>query len=73
MKAFLQHDESGLFYHERGWVRSVSDARAFTTVEEAERYRENRKVSTAHAVGRIDPALIARFLTKPPGRYQAGE
>ena len=74
MKAFLQHDDSGLFYKEDGqWVENPRQALAFRTLAEAEAYRQGQDVSPAHAVTRIDPALLARFIARAPGAYQVGE
>jgi len=73
MKTFLQHDENGLFYKDHGWVKDVSDALAFETHADAEAFRTEQRLSESHAVVLLDPALIARFLARPPGRYQAGE
>jgi hypothetical protein len=72
MKAFLEHDRNGLFYHQDGfWVSSPARALAFATFEEAEAFRANRRIETAHAVSRIDPNLMARL--RSPGAYQQGE
>src|SRR4051794_6985717 len=72
MKAFLQH-ENGSFYQEDGWVDSVAEARSFSSEADAEVFRLARQVDAARTVQRIDPTLIARFQTRAPGRYQAGE
>ena len=72
MKAFLEHDGNGLFYHEDGfWVSSPAHALAFATFEEAEAFRANRRIEVAHAVSRIDPNLMTRV--RCPGVYQQGE
>ena len=72
MKAFLEHDGNGLFYHQDGfWVSSPARALAFATFEEAEAFRANRRIEAARAVSRIDPSLMARL--RSPGVYQQGE
>ena len=73
MKAFLQHDENGLYYRDDGWVSNVADAKAFSTEADAERHRRIQNVMPTHTIRRIDPVLIARFQSRAPGMYQAGE
>jgi len=73
MKTFLQHNDSGLFYKDDGWVDSLAQARAFTTEAEAEAFLESAQVHPCHAVRRLDPDLVAQFLLRSPGQYQAGE
>ena len=73
MKAFLQHDDSGMFYGEDTWVSELKEARAFGSVEEAEHFRMHTRIAPAHTVGRLDPDLVARFMTRAPGQYQIGE
>ena len=74
MKAFLQHDDNGLFYKEDGqWVETPRQALAFPTVADAEAYRQGQDVKPSHAVTRIDPALLARLTARAPGAYQVGE
>jgi hypothetical protein len=73
MKAFLQHDQSGLLYQrDNTWVMEPQQALAFGNAEEAERFRRELHIDTAHAVLRIDPALYARS-PRAPGAYQLGE
>jgi hypothetical protein len=73
MKAFLQHDESGLFYRSGGgWVQHTEQALAFLSAHEAEQFQRVREIRPAHAVLRIDPALLTRVL-RAPGQYQMGE
>lgn len=73
MKAFLQHDENGLFYQGEGaWVSDPQEALAFLSANEAEQFRHARHIQTAHAVLRIDPALLTRSV-RAPGVYQVGE
>lgn len=72
MKAFLEHNGNGLFYHEDGfWVSSPARAMSFATFEEAEAFRELKRIEVAHAVSRIDPDLAARV--RSPGAFQQGE
>jgi hypothetical protein len=74
MKAFLQHDDSGLFYQdEQHWVENPSDALAFATVQDAEKFREVHHAQASHAVSRLDPMLLARLSVRAPGIYQVGE
>lgn len=74
MKAFLQHDDSGLFYQQDGgWVLEPQGALAFVTAADAERFRHSQRIQSAHAVMRIDPQLFMRLSTRPPGGYQVGE
>lgn len=73
MKAFLQHDVSGLFYGDQKWVSDLALAHPFSTVEEAEAFRRAEQLGLVHAVSRLDPELVARFSGRPPGEYQAGE
>jgi hypothetical protein len=73
MKAFLQHDESGLLYQRDGtWVRDPQQALAFMNTSEAEQFKQAREICPAHAVLRIDPALLTRA-GRAPGGYQVGE
>jgi len=74
MKAFLQHDDNGLFYqHDGGWVHDPLQALAFINADDAERFRHARRIQSAHAVMRIDPQLFMRLSARPPGGYQVGE
>ena len=74
MKAFLQHDDSGMFYREGGeWVDNPRQALAFHSVADAEEYRQGQDVKPTHTVTRIDPMLLARLSARAPGAYQAGE
>jgi hypothetical protein len=74
MKAFLQHDDSGLFYDVTGgWVPEPQRALAFTNTEDAERFRNSERIPSVHAVLRIDPQLLERMSSHPPGVYQMGE
>jgi hypothetical protein len=74
MKAFIEHDQSGLFYQRDGqWVPNPQQALAFPTKEDADNFRQTCHIEAAHAVSRLDPNLIARLLTRPPGIYQSGE
>ena len=73
MKAFLQHDESGLFYqHDGEWVDDPHRAMAFPNAQDAERFLHMEEIRRAHAVLRIDPALLTRSV-RAPGVYQMGE
>lgn len=73
MKAYLQHDESGLFYRNGGeWVPDPVQALAFTNAKDAEQFLQKKDIHLAHAVLRIDPALLTR-LSRAPGVYQMGE
>ncbi len=74
MKAFLQHDASGLFYGaDDRWVESTHEALAFSTLREAELFCATLHGQKVHTVSRLDPNLIARFSTRAPGTYQVGE
>ena len=74
MKAFLQHDDSGLFYGASGvWVGNPHLALSFSTTADAEQFRERQRIKTAHAVSRLDPALMSRLIARAPGAYQVGE
>ena len=74
MKAFLQHDDSGLFYGERGvWVGHPREALSFSTKEDAEHFCKRERIGPVHAVARIDPALMTRLNFRAPGAYQVGE
>ena len=74
MKAFLQHDDSGLFYEVTGeWVPEPHRALAFSNAEAAEKFRHTQQISSVHTVLRIDPQLLARLSSRPPGAYQMGE
>jgi hypothetical protein len=73
MKAFLQHDESGLFYRHGGeWVLDPVEALAFSNAKDAEHFLHSEEIRPAHAVLRIDPALLTRR-SRAPGAYQIGE
>jgi hypothetical protein len=73
MKAFLQHDESGLFYRHGGeWVPDPVQALAFPNAKDAEQFLHTKEIRPAHAVLRIDPALLTRS-ARAPGVYQMGE
>ena len=73
MKAYLQHDESGLFYCQGGeWVNEPHEALAFLNAQAAEHFLHAEEIRPAHAVLRIDPALLTRS-TRAPGGYQIGE
>ena len=74
MKAFIEHDHSGLLYQKGGqWVIDAQQALAFASVEDAETFREARCIELAHIVYRLDPHLMARLSSRPPGIYQSGE
>jgi hypothetical protein len=74
MKAFLQHDESGLFYHPDGeWVNEPQQALAFVNAADAEQFRRAWHIEPAHAVLRIDPTLLTRLSSRAPGVFQIGE
>jgi hypothetical protein len=74
MKAFLQHDSSGLFYRgENQWVESTAEALAFGNEREAESFLEQQRPGPSHPVSRIDPAIYARLTQRAPGVYQVGE
>ena len=74
MKAFLQHDDSGLFYDETGaWVGNPQQALSFSNTADAELFRKRQDIGAAHAVSRIDPALVLRLTARAPGGYQIGE
>jgi hypothetical protein len=74
MKTFLQHNVSGLFYQEGGrWVESPRQALAFTSIDDAEAFRQGTGVRHSHTVTRIDPTLLGRFTARAPGAYQMGE
>lgn len=73
MKAFLQHEENGLFYQSGGtWVQETERALAFLSAHEAEQFRQARAIRPAHTVMRIDPSLLSR-VSRAPGVYQRGE
>jgi hypothetical protein len=73
MKAFLQHDENGLFFSHSGeWVSTPHDALSFINASEAEHFQHAQQIQPAHAVLRIDPALLTR-VARAPGAYQMGE
>lgn len=74
MKAFLQHDVTGLFY--RGddvWVKNTAEALAFSTEQEAAQFRDTSQAGPSHPVRRLDPMLLSRLATRAPGVYQVGE
>ncbi len=74
MKAFIEHDQSGLLYQGEGqWVPNSQEALAFPTKEDAEDFRKLSGIETSHTVSRLDPALIARLSARPPGIFQSGE
>jgi len=74
MKAFLQHDQNGLFYCNDGeWVSTPQEARSFSSTAAAEQFRETRRITAAHAVARLDPVLMTRLTSRAPGAYQMGE
>jgi hypothetical protein len=74
MKAFLQHDDNGLFYGESGgWVVNPREALSFSTTADAEQFRERERIRMAHPVTRLDPALVHRLAVRAPGAYQMGE
>ena len=74
MKAYLQHDGSGLFYRNHDeWVNDLAQALAFLSSAEAEAFRENQRIDDSHTVWRIDPLLVTRFQVRAPGAYQRGE
>jgi len=74
MKAFLEHDGSGLLYEQGG--QQVSNSRkmlTFPAKENPDNFPEARYSETAHTVSRLDPRLIARLSSRPPGIFQSGE
>jgi hypothetical protein len=74
MKAFLQHDDNGLFYGASGdWVVNPREALSFSTAADAEKFCERERIRMAHPVSRLDPALIVRMTVRAPGAYQMGE
>ena len=74
MKAFLQHDDSGLFYQDGGaWVHEPHRARAFVSAADAEQFQRAEEIQPAHTVLRIDPTLVMRLSGRAPGVYQIGE
>jgi hypothetical protein len=74
MKAFLQHDDSGLFYEVTGgWVSEPHRALAFLNAEAAEQFRRAQQIQGVHAVLRLDPQLLARLSSRVPGSFQVGE
>ena len=74
MKAFLEHDDSGLFYGASGaWVKNHQQALSFATTADAEQFRKRQRIETAHAVSRLDPVLVSRLTARAPGAYQMGE
>jgi hypothetical protein len=74
MKAFLQHDQNGLFYRDGGeWVGSPQQALSFSTTADAEHFRRTQHIGAVHAVARLDPSLISRLTCRAPGAYQVGE
>ncbi len=74
MKAFLQHDDSGLFYQDGGtWVHEPQSARAFVSAADAERFQRVEEIRRAHTVLRLDPILVTRLSSRAPGAYQMGE
>ena len=74
MKAFLEHNESGLLYGQSGeWVPETERALCFASTADAEEYREMEKLQGVHAIKRLDPKLVAQLLARAPGAYQLGE
>jgi hypothetical protein len=74
MKAFLQHNDSGLFYQANGkWGRNPQEALEFGNTDDAERFREAQNIPAVHTVLRIDPMLLTRMAARAPGVYQVGE
>ncbi|HMJ88367.1 MAG TPA: hypothetical protein VK530_01040 [Candidatus Acidoferrum sp.] len=74
MKAFLQHDDNGLFYQEGNhWVENPAEALAFATEQEATQFRDARHAGPSHPVRRLDPRLLERLRGRAPGGYQVGE
>jgi hypothetical protein len=74
MKAFLQHDDSGLLYGKSGnWVGHPQQALSFSNTEDAEHFQRRQQITAAHAITRIDPALLSRLARRAPGAYQLGE
>jgi hypothetical protein len=73
MKAFLEHDRSGLLYQQGGgWVRSPEQALAFGSAAEAEAFSAAQKLDAAHAITRETQLNLPRW-SRPPGAYQVGE
>jgi hypothetical protein len=74
MKAFLQHDVTGMFYQgDDRWVKSPAEARAFATEQDAAKFRDAAHAEPSHPVKRLDPMLLVRLATRAPGVYQVGE
>jgi hypothetical protein len=74
MKAFLQHNNSGLYYQANGeWGHDLQCALEFGSAADAERFRATQEIPAVHPVLRIDPNLLARMSARAPGVYQVGE
>jgi hypothetical protein len=74
MKAFLQHDVTGLYFQDNNhWVTKTEEALAFRTEQEATEFRDASQAVPSHPVSRLDPALLARLAARAPGGYQVGE
>ena len=72
MKAFIEHDESGLLSEQA--VRNPNETLAFpTTREDSDPAREGRLIKLAEAASYFEPSLIARLSSRVPGAYQSGE
>lgn len=74
MKAFLQHNESGLYLKPDGeWGRDPETALEFRNTADAENFRAAQNIPAVHPVLRIDPVLLTRMSARAPGAYQMGE
>jgi len=74
MKAFLEHNESGLLYGQSGdWVPETGRALSFASTADAEEFREAENLQGVHTIKRLDPKLVAQLLSRAPGAYQLGE
>jgi hypothetical protein len=74
MKAFLQHNDSGLYYQADGeWGCDLEFALEFGNAADAERFCAAQNIPAVHPVLRIDPKLLTRMSARAPGVYQVGE
>ena len=73
MKAFLQHNDSGLYYQANGeWAHDLQCALEFNNAADAEHFCAVQNMP-AMPVLRIDPVLLTRMSARAPGVYQFGE
>jgi hypothetical protein len=74
MKTLLQYNQTRLFNQGDGKrVDDSTHAQALLDAVLPERSQQTERIPAPSTAGRIDPNLFARFSSRAPGIYQAGE